>query len=413
MSVMGMAVGVGQGDGEWRVAESGVVDRIDRLMGSIFGLGRKSPPEKFFDDGERRRFLRWVEAEMVSPEVESEKGRRPLLHWMYDTLNVSTDGRKEDFFPRNGVWCWATQNKRAESESIRLSVFPISLAGVASEWFKKDCNGSVNTLENLVEKFIQKFYQLSDDHEDDDPDDIAEIFKIEENLFDYETPLYKAFNEFNYLLKINTDLFTFEIQEIKTYEEYELNNNMTEELEEPWSKNRVPHQLCDHICEPYHFKNGKTKWPTCSSNIDGFCNGGELPGMVRVGCMTYFQDHKWYYEMTDGKLKEEALMHKARFEESWGDATPGVMKFCAWLKSSFENFHELDYDVLVKLEECWNYGASNTGNTQDNKKEHHDPSICNIRRFEMMKYSFDADDEYVAIKEREHSDHSGTNIDAC
>ncbi|GJU71370.1 hypothetical protein Tco_1262775 [Tanacetum coccineum] len=49
------------------------------------------------------RFLRWVEAEMVSPEVESEKWRRPLLHWMYDGLNVSTDGREEDSFPRNEV----------------------------------------------------------------------------------------------------------------------------------------------------------------------------------------------------------------------------------------------------------------------------------------------------------------------
>ncbi|GJU66988.1 hypothetical protein Tco_1253247 [Tanacetum coccineum] len=48
-------------------------------------------------------FLRRVEAEMVSPKVESEKWRRPLLHWMYDALNVSTDGREEDFFPRNGV----------------------------------------------------------------------------------------------------------------------------------------------------------------------------------------------------------------------------------------------------------------------------------------------------------------------
>ncbi|GKA74987.1 hypothetical protein Tco_0781365 [Tanacetum coccineum] len=104
-------------------------------------------------------------------------------------------------------------------------------------------------------------------------------------------------------------------------------------------------------------------------------------------------DHKWYDELTDGKLKEEALMHKARFEESWGDATPRVMKFCAW-----------------------NYKANNAGNTQDNreyKKEHHDPSVCNIRRFKMMKYSFDADDEYVAIKERKHSDHSRTNVDAC
>ncbi|GJU12915.1 hypothetical protein Tco_1135311 [Tanacetum coccineum] len=40
-----------------------------------------------------------VEAEMVSPEAESEKWRRLLLHWTYDALNISTDGREEDFFP--------------------------------------------------------------------------------------------------------------------------------------------------------------------------------------------------------------------------------------------------------------------------------------------------------------------------
>ncbi|GJS17109.1 hypothetical protein Tco_0411581 [Tanacetum coccineum] len=312
--------------------------------------------------------------------------------------------------------------KEVSQDRFRLSIFPNSLACAASEWFKKNCIGLVTTWENLVEKFIQKFYQLSDDNEemetdeDDDPDDIAKIFKIKDNLFDFETPLCKAFNEFNYLLKINTDLFIFDIQGIKTYEEYELNNNMIGDLEEPWSDNGVPYQLCDHICEPYRFKNGKTKWPTCRSDIDGFYNGEELLGMVRVGCMTYFQDHK----------------------------------------CSFENFHELDYDVLVKLEKCWwkvnahenasfarwenhgqgpyanaktekdydpyldinrifgrNYESNNSGNIQDNMKEHHDQSICKIRRFDMMKYSFDADDEYVAIKEREHSDHSRTNVDAC
>ncbi|GJW88914.1 hypothetical protein Tco_0164254 [Tanacetum coccineum] len=44
--------------------------------------------------------LRWVEAKMVSPEVESEKWRRLLPHWMYDALNISTDGREEDFVSR-------------------------------------------------------------------------------------------------------------------------------------------------------------------------------------------------------------------------------------------------------------------------------------------------------------------------
>ncbi|GJU26789.1 hypothetical protein Tco_1165410 [Tanacetum coccineum] len=60
-----------------------------------------------------------------------------------------------------------------------------------------------------------------------------------------------------------------------------------------------------------------------------------------------------YDELADGILKEETLMHKAKVEESWGNATPNVMKFCAWLINSFGNFYELDYNILVKLQECW------------------------------------------------------------
>ncbi|GJT63973.1 hypothetical protein Tco_1015453 [Tanacetum coccineum] len=222
-------------------------------------------------------------------------------------------------------------------DKLRLLVFPISLKMGSDDTELTNENGS-----DLEDECLS------------DVDETAEIFKIEDNLLDYETPLCKAFNEFNYLLKIDTDLFIFEIQEIKTYR-----------------------------------------------NIDEFCNGGELPGMVRVGCMTYFQDYK-----------------------------------------CFENFKELDYDVLVKLEECWwkvnahekapfarcknygqgpyanaktkkdydpyldnnrifekNYKANNAGDTQYTKKEFHDPSICTIRRFEMVKYSFKDDEEYVAIKE--------------
>ncbi|GJZ36669.1 hypothetical protein Tco_0582860, partial [Tanacetum coccineum] len=43
-----------------------------------------------------------VEAKMVSPEVESEKWRRLLLHRMCVAIDAVTDGREEDFFPRNG-----------------------------------------------------------------------------------------------------------------------------------------------------------------------------------------------------------------------------------------------------------------------------------------------------------------------
>ncbi|GKA39078.1 hypothetical protein Tco_0731629 [Tanacetum coccineum] len=209
-------------------------------------------------------------------------------------------------------------------DQFRLSVFPISLSGSASEWFRNECIGTNATWESI----------------------------IEDDLFSFDTPLCITFDEFNYLLKIDPDIFTYEIQMVETYDEQELNNR-TQGPDEPWSENRGPYQLCIYICEPYHFKDGRTKWPTCSSDIDGFCNGEELPWMVRIGRMAYFQDYKWYDNLIDRELKERALMLKAQIEGSWGDATPGMMKFCTWLRDSFENFHEIDYNVLVKLQECW------------------------------------------------------------
>ncbi|GJY57875.1 hypothetical protein Tco_0457767 [Tanacetum coccineum] len=141
---------------------------------------------------------------------------------------------------------------------------------------------------------------------------------IETHLFDYETPLCTEFKEFNHFLKVDTELFTHDIERTKTYEDYE--SELNNEVGEPWSNDGVPYELCDHICEPFRFKNGKTKWPTCNSNEDGFCNSVELPGMVRVVMVRLTQ-------------KSDNL--------------------CAWLKRSFGNFHELDYELLVKLEECW------------------------------------------------------------
>nr|GEZ78596.1 hypothetical protein [Tanacetum cinerariifolium] len=160
------------------------------------------------------------------------------------------------------------------------------------------------------------------DENNNDEQEIDEIFRIETNLF--ETPT-------------------------KTYEDYE--NKLNDELGEPWSNDGVPYKICDHICEPLRFKNRKTKWPTCNSNDDGFCNGGELPGMIQVGYMTYFQVYEWYDELTDSSLKEKAMKQKAIYEKSWGDASRSVIKFCAWLKACFENLHELDYELLVKLQD--------------------------------------------------------------
>ncbi|GJR30350.1 hypothetical protein Tco_1106582 [Tanacetum coccineum] len=76
-------------------------------------------------------------------------------------------------------------------DRFRLSVFPVSLAGAASEWFIKECIGLLTTWDNMVEKFVMKFHYLSDHdeeeetEEDDNPnklDNVPKIFKIEGNL---------------------------------------------------------------------------------------------------------------------------------------------------------------------------------------------------------------------------------------
>ncbi|GJT44765.1 hypothetical protein Tco_0953480 [Tanacetum coccineum] len=149
-------------------------------------------------------------------------------------------------------------------ERLRLDVFPISLTGDASEWLMNEPQISMTTLGDLMELFFGKYYPPSrtgkivgtkakwdstnavfekwlaskftnhmmmdpftknalwdywkkgDDQEvltdeafsdleetyDDGEQEIAKIFRIETNLFDFETPLCKAFIEFNYFSKL-------------------------------------------------------------------------------------------------------------------------------------------------------------------------------------------------------------------
>ncbi|GJT92848.1 hypothetical protein Tco_1081693 [Tanacetum coccineum] len=264
--------------------------------------------------------------------------------------------------------------------------------------------------------------KLTDIEEEEVPNETnnaPEIFMIEGNLFDFETPLCEAFNEFNCLLKIDIDLFTYDIQDLNTYNEYEqgLNND-------------------------------------------------EAKGMVRVGSMTYFQEHEWYDELADGKLKDETIALKSKIEGSWGDVTPGVLKFCKWLKSCFENFHEIEYEVLYR-ETGPGFDQRNNGNSSypdqrpsleesltkfmaESAKRHEEnsniikeirastdaairnqgaliktmeiqvghmgkvlfSSNCKVRRFEMMKYSFNDDEEYITIKEFEYLNHSKDSLGA-
>ncbi|GJU77528.1 hypothetical protein Tco_1490365 [Tanacetum coccineum] len=122
----------------------------------------------------------------------------------------------------------------------------------------------------------------------DDEVEVAEIFRIDTNAFDFETPMCKAFKEFNYLLQIDPDLLTKDIDGFKTYEEYKddwiyvWNKDIPWVHEKPWTYNGVWEEpnLVEHYCKPFSFKNGHSEWLT----------------------------------LEDGKLKDEALKNKTIME---------------------------------------------------------------------------------------------------
>ncbi|GJX86180.1 hypothetical protein Tco_0336954 [Tanacetum coccineum] len=166
--------------------------------------------------------------------------------------------------------------------------------------------------------------EITDEESSDseDEDEVAKIFRIKTNVFDFETPLCRAFKKFNYLLQINLDLLTKDIEGFKTYEDYKddwiykWNKDVPWVHEKPWTDNRAWKEpaLVKHYCEPFNYKNGCLEWPTRSWRNDGYYNGGNLPGAYIVGNTLRYQDFEWYEALKDGKLKEEALKNKAIME---------------------------------------------------------------------------------------------------
>lgn len=90
----------------------------------------------------------------------------------------------------------------------------------------------------------------------------------------------KEFNEFNYLLKIDADVFTGDLPGFKTYETfkntwlYEWNNQV------PWVYNKPEfYDELVHRCDAILFKNGTCEWPSCDWKNEGISNGGSIIGM--------------------------------------------------------------------------------------------------------------------------------------
>ena len=209
---------------------------------------------------------------------------------------------------------------------------------------------------------------LTDDEIDNSRPAVADLFSISSDIFSYETPLCAWWKEFNQLQCTDPELLTSDIAGERNFEEYKndwlymWNNDVPWVEEKPWGYNYCISSGTNyntqgdgwrtwnethHTCPEFIFKDGRAKWPTCNSNSDGFCNGGELPGMVRIGSMTYFQDIEWYDNLVDCKAKEEALEFKRSHELSLGSSMISVKQFRNWVKQCFYDFHDLEPSLLI------------------------------------------------------------------
>ncbi|GJX99678.1 hypothetical protein Tco_0356697 [Tanacetum coccineum] len=192
--------------------------------------------------------------------------------------------------------------------------------------------------------------ELMNDEFSDNEDEVAEVFRIDTNIFDFETPMCKAFKEFNYVLQIDPDLLTKDIEGFKTYEDYkddwiyEWNKDVPWVDEKPWTNTR---------------------------------------------------DYEWYEALEDSEIKDEALRNKAIME-------------------GFIDDDESRYEQMRRWNIYTNYDYAYEINHEDNEREElYEIPVCNIRIYMMIKYSFNNDEEYVAVKKDEYNDLTITRKEAC
>ncbi|GJV67992.1 hypothetical protein Tco_1483501 [Tanacetum coccineum] len=271
-----------------------------------------------------------------------------------------------------------------DHDKLIIVVFSISLAGGARRWFDRT-KESITCWVDLTANFFRKYYppsriegnntpvikwdptnprfegwimkmgddeiEVSDDESSNleeylsDKEETAKNFKIEIDVFDYETPLWLAFNEFNYLLKVDPDLLTKDIKGFKTYKDY------------------------------------KDDWFYEMGRMDTLPVVGR--GMVIV--MEEFRRSLHYTWITRSITKTECNDGWRKWESH---------------EITYHDHDETEYE-------------NETHDERQEVCETYELPVCNIRKFEMIKYSFGQDEEYVAVKEDEYDDLARTSNDAC
>nr|GEU68153.1 hypothetical protein [Tanacetum cinerariifolium] len=234
-------------------------------------------------------------------------------------------------------------------DKLRVVLFPISLVGDAWRWFD-GIKGSITSWVDLTDNFFRKYYPSFRTGKVDTP-----IIK-----WDPTNPKFE-----------NCD-------EIKP------TNNETSDLEET-----------DHDDEQEIDPDLLTK------DIEGFMTYEEFKDdWIYEWNKDVPWDYEWYEALEDGELKEEALRNKAIMEGIIDDDDESSYeRWNVYNDTNHDHGYEMDHEIDERQEICSN--------------ETHELPVCNIKIFEMIKYSFIDDKEYVVVKEYEYEDLTDISKDAC
>ncbi|GKB86626.1 hypothetical protein Tco_0958898 [Tanacetum coccineum] len=170
---------------------------------------------------------------------------------------------------------------------INVSIFPVSLTGAASDWFKDESIGSITKWVDLPDKFFAKFYPPSRVGRKVETNEVNKMI-----LWDAVDTKFE-----NWL--------TSKIMSYKTMDGCTKNS-----LWNYWKKDS---KLMDNT-KMIGFMNGTTRYHGGHSEWPTY--GGNFPGAFKVSNMLRYQDYKWYEALEESDLKDEALRNKAALEES-------------------------------------------------------------------------------------------------
>ncbi|GJV22172.1 hypothetical protein Tco_1371192 [Tanacetum coccineum] len=137
-----------------------------------------------------------------------------LFTYDVEVANIPCDSNKDDDSEQ--------RVSHVDDDDMAYDLFDVAF----TEWLGSK-NINYKTMDHYTKKALWIFcirgddeVELTDEEFSDNEDEVAEVFRIDTNIFDFETPTWKAFKEFNYLLQIDPDLLTKNIKGFKTYEEY-------------------------------------------------------------------------------------------------------------------------------------------------------------------------------------------------